>query len=87
MEMQDLILVSVDDHVIEPPKMFEGHIPAKYRDDAPRIVDLPNGDEAWLFAGQTIPNIGLNAVAGQPPEEYGIDPTAVRPDASWVLPS
>ena len=34
----DLILVSVDDHVVEPPDMFADHLPAKYKDDAP-IVD------------------------------------------------
>ena len=30
----------------------------------------------WVFDGQTIPNIGLNAVAGRPKEEYGVNPTA-----------
>jgi hypothetical protein len=28
MHIDDLILVSVDDHVIEPPDVFEGHISA-----------------------------------------------------------
>src|SRR4029077_17585427 len=28
------------------------------------------------FNGSVIPNIGLNAVAGRPKEEYGIEPTA-----------
>jgi hypothetical protein len=28
----------------------------------------------WLYADREYPNIGLNAVAGQPLEEYGIDP-------------
>ena len=30
MRMEDLILVSVDDHVVEPPDLFERHLPAKY---------------------------------------------------------
>ena len=29
-----------------------------------------------MFDGAEIPNIGLNAVAGRPKEEYGIEPTA-----------
>ena len=29
MNTDDLILVSVDDHVVEPPDMFDGHIPAR----------------------------------------------------------
>lgn len=28
--MDDLILISVDDHMVEPPDMFDNHIPAKY---------------------------------------------------------
>ena len=76
MRMQDLILVSVDDHVVEPPNMFDRHIPAKYRDRAPRVVRKQDGSDVWLFEGRRIPNIGLNAVAGRPPEEYGVEPTA-----------
>jgi predicted TIM-barrel fold metal-dependent hydrolase len=74
-DANDLILVSVDDHVIEPRDMFDRHLPARYRDRAPRVVDIEGGSEAWEFAGQRIVTFGLNAVAGTPPEEYGIDPT------------
>ena len=36
MKVDDLILVSIDDHVIEPPDMFEGHVPAKLATGRPR---------------------------------------------------
>ena len=39
----DMILISVDDHIIEPPDMFKNHLPAKYRDEAPRLVHNPDG--------------------------------------------
>ena len=29
-----MILVSIDDHMIEPPDMFKNHVPAKYLDQA-----------------------------------------------------
>ena len=35
MNIDDMILVSVDDHVVEPPDMFDNHLPARYRDLAP----------------------------------------------------
>ncbi len=73
--IDDLILVSVDDHVVEPPGMFEGHIPDRYRDDAPKVVTREDGTDAWVFEGQEATNVGLNAVAGRPPDEYGIEPT------------
>jgi predicted TIM-barrel fold metal-dependent hydrolase len=72
----DLILVSVDDHVVEPPDMFEGHIPERLRDRAPKVVRREDGSDVWVFEGNEIPNIGLNAVAGRPKEEYGVEPTA-----------
>ncbi len=71
-----MILVSVDDHVVEPPDLFEKHVPAKYKDIAPRIEHMPDGTDKWRFLDFEIPNVGLNAVAGRPPEEYGMDPTS-----------
>jgi predicted TIM-barrel fold metal-dependent hydrolase len=76
MHADDLILVSVDDHLVEPPTLFDGHVPERYRDRAPRVVRNAEGADLWVFEGMEIPNIGLNAVVGRPPEEYGIEPTA-----------
>jgi predicted TIM-barrel fold metal-dependent hydrolase len=74
--VEDMIFISVDDHVVEPPDMFDGRMPAEYADRAPRVIRTPKGDDVWRFEGATIPNIGLNAVAGRPKEEYGVDPTS-----------
>jgi predicted TIM-barrel fold metal-dependent hydrolase len=76
MRTEDLILVSVDDHVVEPPDVFEHHLPAQYRDIAPRVEHRDDGTDAWKFLDFHIPNVGLNAVTGRPPEEYGMDPTS-----------
>ena len=43
MNPNDLILISVDDHLVEPPTMFEAHVPARFRDLAPRVVRKPDG--------------------------------------------
>jgi predicted TIM-barrel fold metal-dependent hydrolase len=76
MRVEDLILVSVDDHVVEPPNMFDNHVPEKWRDQAPKSVRKPEGHEVWVFEGNEIPNIGLNAVAGRPPEDYDMNVTS-----------
>ena len=76
MNARDLILVSVDDHLVEPPHMFEGRLPARYAEAAPKVERKSDGSDVWVFNGSVIPNIGLNAVAGRPKEEYGIEPTA-----------
>ena len=67
MQLDDLILVSVDDHVVEPPGMFDHHLPAKWKDLAPKSVKRDDGTDVWVYEGSEIPNIGLNAVAGRPP--------------------
>jgi predicted TIM-barrel fold metal-dependent hydrolase len=75
MNVEDMILVSVDDHIIEPPNMFEAHIPEKYRDRAPKVLTDADGGEYWQFEDERAAYMGLNAVAGCPPEEYGLNPT------------
>lgn len=74
MHHDDMILISVDDHIIEPPDMFKNHLPAKYVDEAPRLVHNPDGSDTWQFRDTVIPNVALNAVAGRPKEEYGLEP-------------
>ncbi|MDY0012567.1 MAG: amidohydrolase family protein [Rhodocyclaceae bacterium] len=76
MEMKDMILVSVDDHVIEPPDMFKRHMPAALLDKAPKMATMKNGSDSWEFEGRVVPNFGLNAVVGRPPEEYGMEPAS-----------
>ena len=76
MKPENMILVSVDDHLVEPPTLFEGKMPTKFADDAPRVIRRDDGSEVWTFNGAIVPNIGLNAVAGRPREEYGVEPTA-----------
>jgi predicted TIM-barrel fold metal-dependent hydrolase len=68
-------IISVDDHVVEPPDTFEGRFPAKFADEAPRLVDTEDGGQAWRWLGELHPNVGFNAVAGRPNEEYGFEPT------------
>lgn len=78
MNIDDLILVSVDDHVIEPPHLFEGRVPQRYADQAPRFVRRDDGTMAWRYEGQEILNTALNAVAGRPPTEFGLEPTCIE---------
>ena len=52
MQMNDMILVSVDDHVCEPPDMWEQHLSPKWKDRAPRFVTKEDGTNLWVFEGQ-----------------------------------
>ena len=48
MRTEDLILVSVDDHTVEPPDMWQKHVPAAYADQAPKLVKRADGTDAWI---------------------------------------
>jgi len=71
--IDDLVLVSVDDHMVEPPDLFERHVPQKYRDHAPRVEER-KGAQVWVYAGKVSPNIGLSATVGRRREELGLEP-------------
>jgi len=76
MQLRDLILVSVDDHLIEPADMFVKHMPSRFKDRAPVVRHGTNGAHHWQIEGQKAPGLGLNAVAGRPKEEYGFEPVS-----------
>ena len=44
MKMNDMIIASVDDHIIEPPSMFDQHLSAEHRKLAPQYVLDDRGD-------------------------------------------
>jgi predicted TIM-barrel fold metal-dependent hydrolase len=81
-QIDDLILISVDDHLIEPPDLFADHLDAKYQDRAPKLERNEAGSDVWVFNGIAMETVALNAVAGRPKEEYGMEPQSldeVRP--------
>ncbi len=68
-------VISVDDHLVEPPDMFEGRLPRHLQDRAPRVVVDERGHEVWQFEGQTYSQVGMNAVAGRRRSMKNLEPT------------
>jgi predicted TIM-barrel fold metal-dependent hydrolase len=73
MDANEMVLISVDDHVVEPPNVFEGRMPRKFVERAPKVVRMGKEDR-WVFEDEVARYLGLNAVAGRPPEEYNHEP-------------
>ena len=48
-----LPIISTDDHLVEPPGMFDGRLPAKLADRAPRVVENPSGGSGAGGSGGT----------------------------------
>jgi predicted TIM-barrel fold metal-dependent hydrolase len=67
-------IISVDDHLIEPPDLFEDRLPSALQEGAPRIVEDDDGNQCWIFESHRYPNVGLNAVVGRPREQWSMEP-------------
>ena len=90
MPLQDeMHLVSVDDHLIEPPHVWSDRLPKKYTESGPTLIEsghdgvlrdhvfnavIKPGSQVWRYEGRIYPQIGLNAVAGKPRDQIGVDP-------------
>ena len=74
----DVQIVSVDDHVIEHPGVFQDRLPEKFKERGPTIVHTPEGHDIWMYDGVPHPTIGLNAVAGKAQEDDRPRPGALR---------
>jgi predicted TIM-barrel fold metal-dependent hydrolase len=77
MQMNDMVLISVDDHVCEPPTMFDNHLPPELLASAPKLKVDQHGKNYWEYQGRRKGSVGLNAVVGRPFEEYGMEPTSL----------
>jgi len=75
MQMDDMILVSIDDHMVEPPDMFDNHVPERWKDQVPKVVTNASGADEWQFQGlATSTPFGMAATVGWPREEWGFNP-------------
>lgn len=78
MEMNDMVVISTDDHICEPPNLFDNQLSGELLATAPKLKTDPRGKNYWEYQGQLKGSIGLNAVVGRPFEEYGMEPTALE---------
>ena len=68
-------LISVDDHILEPPNLWLDRVAMKDRDRAPHMETI-DGMDYWLYDGKRFPSSGLSAVAGKSKEEFSPEPLA-----------
>jgi len=75
-------LISVDDHLMEPPHAFEGRFPARLQDQAPRVVETEEGHQVWVLEDTPYFQVGFMAVAGRAHDDRRVEPSRfeeVRP--------
>ena len=60
-------IIDCDQHVIEPPDLWEKYLPKKFQDQAPKLVEDEDGGDAWLL-GEHAESLGLVAAMNTTPE-------------------
>ena len=75
MKMDDMVIVSVDDHITEPPTVFDNQLSGEDYATAPKLKLAPDGANFWEYQGKRMRNVALNSVTGRVREEYGFEPT------------
>ncbi|MEO3794880.1 amidohydrolase family protein [Nonomuraea sp. B10E15] len=71
---RDYVIISADDHLIEPPDLFDDRLPEKYAEVAPKVVETEAGHQVWRYGGATYPCAGIDVGAGLPREQWTLDP-------------
>jgi predicted TIM-barrel fold metal-dependent hydrolase len=64
-------IYSVDDHVLEPPTLFEGRLPGRLQHGAPYVATGDNGLPVWVIDGTGWPVTMANGAAGVDTSEWG----------------
>ncbi|MGH0031879.1 MAG: amidohydrolase family protein [Myxococcota bacterium] len=67
-------LISVDDHLLEPPHTFEGRLPSRLQDQAPKVVETEEGHQVWVYEDTPYFQVGFMCVAGRPQEDQRVEP-------------
>lgn len=56
-------VISVDDHVVEPPHVWETYLPQKFKERGPRVIETRPGRQAWYYEDVLAP-VGFQGNAG-----------------------
>lgn len=64
-------IISVDDHVLEPPSLFEGRLPGRLQAAAPSMRVQDDGVRYWVVDDQALPVTIVNGGCGRAMQEWG----------------
>jgi predicted TIM-barrel fold metal-dependent hydrolase len=67
-------VISVDDHALEPPTLWQDRLPSRLRDSGPRVVRQETGD-AWVYEDRMFPLSAIIAAMGREKEDFSANQT------------
>jgi hypothetical protein len=67
-------VLSVDDHVLEPPNIFVDRVPVALKDKVPFVTYDEEGVPSWQINGKSMPLEIVNGAVGRPFSEWDFSP-------------
>jgi predicted TIM-barrel fold metal-dependent hydrolase len=67
-------IISVDDHLLEPPDIFAKRLPSRLQAEAPFVDYDAEGIPTWVVDGERLPIICANGASGRPMAEWNLAP-------------
>lgn len=61
MRMEDMVLISVDDHITEPAEVFDNQLSGEALATAPKLRERENGANYWEYQGMQMGSISRNS--------------------------
>jgi predicted TIM-barrel fold metal-dependent hydrolase len=75
----DVQLISVNDHIVEPANLFEGRLPARWVEEAPAVIEQP-GVVAWRLGAEVSIAVSTSLQEGEPPADEAV----ARVERMWA---
>lgn len=69
-------IISVDDHLLEPPDLFETRVPSRIRASAPRVEVAEDGVPWWIIGDSRFPLLTVEGAAGRDFREWSLSTAA-----------
>jgi predicted TIM-barrel fold metal-dependent hydrolase len=90
--MRTYNIIDADQHIIEPPDLWQKWLPKKFQDRAPKLGKDEDGGDAWMLGDSAEP-LGLVTIVGKPYKDFGwtgvkysdVDPGCYEPQRRLEL--
>jgi len=83
MDMNDMVIISVDDHISEPPEMFDRHLSGEDLATAPKLRTNADGTLSERRFESQVPGVSPSAEAVAPALNKAANDVA-KQVAEWV---
>ena len=88
MNMNDMLIISTDDHICEPPTLFDNQLSGDLLAQAPKLKTDSQGKNYWQYQGYIRPSVGRSRNTAWSPTRSSncatVDTTSMPVSTTWM---